>query len=110
MLLVKQRFGNIDPVAWKVVGQFRRELSPNEAHSYAYLLRHEDFNVTQNQVRAKGKDLRAHGFYSDPLMLFENFSANVDSVHNTMCYVRVCESFAALVLEIQGVELAHRYA
>ena len=92
MLTVKVRFGNIDLAAWKVVVQFRRELSTNEAHSYAYLLPHEDFNVTQNQVRAKGKDLRAHGFYSDPLMLFENVSANVDSVHNTMCYVRRCEA------------------
>ena len=44
---VKFRLGNIDPAAWKVVGKFRRELSANEEHSYAYLLQHEDFNVTQ---------------------------------------------------------------
>ena len=37
-------------------------------------------------------------------------SANVDSGHNTRCYVRRCEGFAELVLEIQGVDLAHRYA
>ena len=34
-LIVKLRFGNIDQTAWKVVGQFRRALSLNEAHSYA---------------------------------------------------------------------------
>ena len=34
-LLVKVRFGHIDPAAWNVVGQFRRELSPNEAQSDA---------------------------------------------------------------------------
>ena len=37
-------------------------------------------------------------------------SANVDSGHNTRCYVRRCECFAELVVEIQTVELAHRYA
>ena len=31
-------------------------------------------------------------------------------MHNTICYVRRCEGFACLVLEIQRVELAHRYA
>ena len=44
------------------------------------------------------------------MMLYENFSANVDSVHNTMCYERRWEGFAELVLEIQGVELTQRYA
>ena len=42
-------------------------------------------------------------------MLFENFSANVDSVRNTMFYVGRCEGFKELVLGIQGVVLAHRY-
>ena len=41
-------------------------------------------------------------------MLFENISVNVDSVHNPMCYVRRCEGFADLVLEIQGLEFALR--
>ena len=55
-------------------------------------------------------DLRSHGYCSDPLMLFENFSANMDAVRNTICYIHRCEGFAELVLEIQGIELAHRYA
>ena len=37
-------------------------------------------------------------------------SANADSGHNRWWYVRRWEGFAELVLEIQGVELAHRYA
>ena len=41
-------------------------------------------------------------------MLFENFFANVDGVHNAVCYLLRCEGFAELVLEIQGDELAHR--
>ena len=53
---------------------------------------------------------RPHGYYSDPLMLFDNFTANVDAVRDTMCYIHRCEGFAELVLEIQGIELAHRYA
>ena len=65
--------------------------------------------MPQKEVQAKVKDLRAHGYY-DPLMLFQNFSTNVDSMHNTTCYVQRCEGFAEHVLEIQGVELAHRYA
>ena len=100
-VIVKLRFGNIDPTAWKVIGQFRRELSANEAQSYATLLQHEDLNVTKKEVQAKVKDLRSHGYSSAPLMLFENFSANVDSMHNTACYLRRCEGFAELVLEIQ---------
>ena len=91
---------NIDPTAWKVVVQFRPELSPNEAHSYAYLLQHTEFNVTKNEMQAKVKDLPSHGYYSDALILFQNFSPNVDSVHNTSCYVRRSESVAELVLEI----------
>ena len=39
-------------------------------------------------------------------MLFENFSANVDAVRNTICYIPRCDGFDSLVLEIQGVELA----
>ena len=54
-LVVKLRFGYIDPPAWKLVGEFRRELSPKEAHSYAYLLQHADFNASQKDVRAKVK-------------------------------------------------------
>ena len=38
-----------------------------------------------------------------------NFSANVDSVHNTMCYPRRCDSFTEPVLELQGIKLAHCY-
>ena len=53
------RFRSIDPAEWKVVGEFRRELSPNEAHSYAYLLQHEDLNAQQKEVRAKVNDLRS---------------------------------------------------
>ena len=64
----------------------------------------------KKEVHAKVKDLRAHGYYSDPLMLFDNLSANVDAVHDTMCYIHRCEGFAELILEIQGIELAHRYA
>ena len=65
--------------------------------------------MTQKEGRAKLKDLRPHGYYSDSLMLFQYFSANVDSVHNTMCYVRRCDCFAEPVLEKQGRELPHRY-
>ena len=85
-------------------------MTPNEAHSYAYLLQHKEFEATEVEVRAKVKDLRPHGYYSDPLMLFDNFSANVDAVRDTTCYIHRCEGFAELVLEVQGIELAHRYA
>ena len=37
-------------------------------------------------------------------------STKVDSMHNTRSYVRLCEGFAELLLEMQVVELAHRYA
>ena len=100
-LVEKLRFGKVDPAACKVVGQFRSKLPLNEAHSYAYLLQHDDFNVTKKEVRANVKDLRALEYYSYSQMLFENLSAKVDSVHKTMCYVRNCEGFAELVLEIQ---------
>ena len=66
--------------------------------------------MTKKEVQAKVKDLRSQGYYSDSLMLFENFSATVDAVHNSACYLPRCDGFAPLVLEIQGVELAHRYA
>ena len=59
-LRVKIQLGNIDPVAWKLVGQFRREFWPNEGHAYSYLLQHADFTVTQNENPAKLKYLRAH--------------------------------------------------
>ena len=65
--------------------------------------------MTQKDVRANVKDLRAQGYYSDHLLLFETFSAIVDSVQNTMCYVRRCEDYSEPVLEIQGVELAQRF-
>ena len=54
-LVVKLRFGNVDPGAWKVVRQFLGELSPNEAHSSMYLIQHEGFKLRQNEVRGKGK-------------------------------------------------------
>ena len=73
VLVVKVQFGNMDPTAWKRVGQYRRELSPNEAHSYAYLLHYEDFNLTRKEVRANQKDMRSHGYYYDNLILIENF-------------------------------------
>ena len=38
-----------------------------------------------------------------------NFSANVDSVHNTMCFARRCDCFTEPVLELQGIKLAHSY-
>ena len=43
-------------------------------------------------------------------MRFQNFSANVDAVRDTMCYIHRCEGFSELVLEVQGIELPHRYA
>ena len=55
-LIVILLFGCIEPAAWKVFGQFPRELSPKEANSYDYLLQHEYINVTQKDVRAKLKD------------------------------------------------------
>ena len=73
-------------------------------------MQNKEFEVSKKEVQAKVKDLRAHGYYSDPLMFFENFSANLDAVRNTICYVHRCEGLAELVLEIQGIELAHRYA
>ena len=85
-LSVRYRFGQIKSAFWRVVGQFRRELSQNEVHSYAYLLQHKEFEATEFEVRGKVKDLRAHGYYSDPLMLFDNFSANVDAVRDTMLH------------------------
>ena len=106
--MVVVRFGNIDPTAWTAIPQFCRELSVNEAHSSAYLLHHEDFIMPKKEVPAKMKDLRAYRYYSDPLILFENFSANVDSVHNNICFVIPWEAFAERVLEIEVVELAHR--
>ena len=35
--------------------------------------------MTYKEVQAEVKDLRSHGYYSDPLMLFENFSMNVEA-------------------------------
>ena len=49
------------------MGQFRRELSPKEAQSYAYSGKHDEFNVTKNDVQAKMNDLLSHGYYSDRL-------------------------------------------
>ena len=110
-LSVHYRFGGINPLVWKITEkQFRPELSPNEAHSYAYLMQNKEFEVSKKEVQAKVKDLRANGYYSDTLMLFENFSTNLDAVRNTICYIHRCEGFEELVLEIQGIELAHRYA
>ena len=109
-LMVKLRFGNIDPTVWKVDGQFRCELSPNEAHSYDYVRQHGYFNVAMTVVRAKLKDLGAHGYYSYPPMLIENFWGNVESVQNTMGYVARCEGVVPHMQQIQGVELEHRYA
>ena len=99
---VRDRFGEVNPAVWIVDGQFRRELTPNEAHSYAYLLQHKEIEATEVEVRAKVKDLRPHGYYSDPLMLFDNVSTNLDAVRDTMCYIHRCEGFAELVLEIQA--------
>ena len=104
---MRYRVGKINPAVCRVVGQFRHEPSPKEVHSYA-LLQNKDFEATEVEVRAKVKDLRAQCYYSDLLMLFDNFSAN--AVRDTLCYVPRCERFAGLVLEIQGIELAHRYA
>ena len=56
------------------------------------------------------KDLRAHGYYSDPLTLFDNFSAKGDRVRNRICYIHRCERFAELVLDKQVIERAHGYA
>ena len=67
-LLVKLRCASIDRTTWHLFVQFRRELSLNEAHSYAFLLQHEDFNVSQKEGRPKLKDIRAHGYYSDRLI------------------------------------------
>ena len=43
-------------------------------------------------------------------MLFHNFSTNVEAVRDTMSDIHRCEGFAELVLEMQGIELAHRNA
>ena len=110
-LSVRYRCGGINPLASKIKDKrVKRELSQKEAHSYTYLMQNEEFEVSKKEVQAKMKDLRAHGYYSDTLMLFENFSANLDAVRNRICYIHRCEGVAELVLEIQGIELAHRYA
>ena len=64
--------------------------------------------MSKKEVQAKVKDLRSQGYYCEPMSLFENFSANVDAVENTACYIRRFERFAALVVEIQGVDHAQR--
>ena len=108
---VRYRFGGINPAVWKITDKrFRRELSRNEAHSYGYLMQNKEFEVTKKEVQAKVKYLRSHGYCSDPLMLFENFSANLDAVRDTIRYIHRCVGLAELVLVIQGIELAHRYA
>ena len=66
--------------------------------------------MSKEELKSKVKDHPAHGYYSDPLMLFEHFSANLDAVRTTICYIQRCEGFAELVLVIQWIELAHRYA
>ena len=66
--------------------------------------------MTKKEVQANVKDLRSYGYFSDPLMVFENLSLNVDSVHNTASCLSRCEGLAQLVLVIQGVELSKRYA
>ena len=108
-LRVRYRFGQIDKAVLRVVGQFRRELTPNEVHSYASLLQHKESEATEVQIQPKVKDVRARVYYPDPLILFDNLSTNVDVGRDTMWYLHRCEGFAELVLEMQGVELAHRY-
>ena len=62
-LSVRYRFEEIDPRAWQITDKrLRRDLSPKEPHSNAALIRHEEFEVRKNEVRAKVKDLRAHGY------------------------------------------------
>ena len=109
-LRVGYRFESIDSLDWKVIEKFRRQLRPKEADFYPYIFQQKEFDVSKKEVQAKVKDLRAHGYSSDPLMLFENFSENVDAVRNTICYIHRCEGFPELELEILGIELAHRYA
>ena len=60
-LIVRYRFGGINPAVWKITDKrFRRDLSRNEAHSYAYLMQNKEFEVTKKEVQAKVKDLRSH--------------------------------------------------
>ena len=62
-LSVRYRFGVIASLAGKITDKrVRRELSLNEAHSYAYLLQHKEFEVSKKEVQANVKDLRAHGY------------------------------------------------
>ena len=101
-LTVRNRFGIINHLVCKITRKlFRRELSPNEAQSYAYLMQHKQFEVSKKDLQAKVNDLRAHGYYSDRLLLFENLSVNLDAVRKTFCYIHHCEGFAEIVLEIQ---------
>ena len=65
--------------------------------------------MSKKEVPAKVKDLQAHGYYSDTLLLFETISANLEAVRNTICYIHRCEGFAKPVLQIQGIKLAHTY-
>ena len=48
-------------------------------------MENKEFEVSKKEVQTKVKDLREHGYYSQQLMLFENFSANFDAVRNTLC-------------------------
>ena len=72
-------------------------------------MENKEFEVSKKEVPAKVKDLQAHGYYSDTLLLFETISANLEAVRNTICYIHGCEGFAKPVLQIQGIKLAHTY-
>ena len=53
-LSVRYRLGGMNPLAWKITGkQFRRELSPNEAHSYGYLMENKEFKCRRRRCRQR---------------------------------------------------------
>ena len=52
-LRVRYRFGGIDPAFWKMTYKFRRDLSRNEAHTYAYLVPNKEFEVSKKEVEKR---------------------------------------------------------
>lgn len=49
-LIIRYRFAGIESLALKTTEKrFRRQLSPNEAHSYADLVKHMEFEVSKKE-------------------------------------------------------------
>ncbi|KAF0146921.1 MAG: hypothetical protein FD187_3163, partial [bacterium] len=102
-IIIRMRFGNVDPRALRAYKPLKRDLNPNEIHSIRLINKNAaQLGVKPHDIRTRVHRLREKGSFWDPYFFFREMARVLPSTRPFVARIVKAVGHRTLVVEVRG--------